>query len=110
MISRSNLNRPALSPRQRGEICMKPESIVFKAWQNGGNYKAVRGFCGEQPECPVCGGSGEYEGEHGPVGCQPCNSRLFQFIDYRGKRVFADDGDEIEKHEDGLHLISHSKP
>lgn len=80
-------------------------SIILKVWENGGNYSAISEFCGEQPPCPVCGGSGEYESEHGPKGCHPCNSRLFAFIDYRGKRVYADDGDTIERSEDGLHLL-----
>jgi len=82
------------------------ESITLKVWENGGNYKAISEFCGPQPPCHICGGSGEYEGDYGPVSCQPCNSRLFDFIDFRGKRVFADDGDIIEKRENGLHLIS----
>lgn len=81
------------------------EQISFKVWENGGNWIAVDAFCGPQPPCPVCGGSGEYEGEYGPKPCYPCNSRLFAFIDHLGKRVYADDGDTIEKQEDGLHLI-----
>lgn len=80
------------------------EKIILSIWENC-NYDQVNAFVGEQPPCPVCGGSGEYEGMYGPVGCQPCNSRLLPFIDYRGKRVYADDGDTIERHEDGLHLI-----
>lgn len=82
------------------------KSIIFRVWENGGNYQAISDFVGEQPLCPLCKGTGEYEGEYGPVGCQACNSRCFDFIDYRGKRVYADDGDTIERHEDGLHLIT----
>ena len=83
---------------------MSPESIVYRVWENGGNYREMDEFLGPQPECEVCGGTGEYEGEHGPKGCAPCNSRLFFFIDYRGRRVGADDGDQITKEPDGFHL------
>lgn len=83
---------------------MSYPSITLKVWEES-NYKEVEEFTGVQPECSRCGGSGEYEGTYGPMGCQPCNSRLYFFIDYRGKRVGADDGDTIERHEDGLHLI-----
>ncbi len=39
------------------------------------------GLCGltrEEHEgtCPVCGGSGEYEGDDGPRGCMPCLTGL----------------------------------
>lgn len=81
------------------------QSITYKVWENGGNYNAMVEFCGPEAECEVCHGRGEYEGEFGPIGCQPCNSRCFALIDYTGKRRYADDGDVIEKHEDGLHLI-----
>lgn len=69
------------------------------------NVEEVKKFIGEQPPCPTCGGYGEYEGAHGPVGCQPCNSRCIAFIDNTGKRVLADWGDTIKKTEDGLELI-----
>lgn len=69
------------------------------------NASEVHTFIGEQPPCPVCGGSGEYESEYGPKGCNPCNSRLIAFVDHTGKTVYADWGDSIEKREDGLRLI-----
>ena len=70
------------------------------------NCTEVMNFVGEQPECKVCGGSGEYESEYGPKGCNPCNSRLVPFVDHSGKTVYADWGDTIERHGDGLHLVS----
>ena len=70
------------------------------------NHAEVMAFIGEQPKCPVCDDLAEFEGEYGPEGCDPCNSRLYWFEDYRGKRVGADYGDRIERHPDGLHLLT----
>ena len=73
--------------------------------QNPDNTEVVIEFIGKQQPCPICGDYGEYEGEYGPVGCNPCNSRLIPFMNSEGKRVYADWGDEITKNEDGLELI-----
>ena len=45
-------------------------------------------------ECTLCGGTGEYEGEHGPKGCAACCSRLIAVKD-RGVVRYADWGDTI---------------
>jgi len=63
-------------------------------------------FVGETPACTICGGTGEYEGEYGPLGCQPCNSRLLTFIDYRGKEQHVDWGQSIELRYNGMHLVT----
>lgn len=70
------------------------------------NCREVVAFVGDVPPCPTCNDYGEYETGHGPQGCQACNSRCVPLIDYRGKRVFADWGDRIEKRNNGLHLIA----
>lgn len=64
------------------------------------NSRAVLDFIGPQPECKICGGRGEYEGSHGPVGCQPCNSRLI-IIRSQQPELHADWGQWILKYEDG---------
>lgn len=79
--------------------------IIYKVWENGGNYHNMVRFCGEEPKCLICEGTGEYEDEFGLHGCQLCNSRLFAFIDHSGKRVYADDGDRIERTTEGLKLV-----
>jgi len=73
------------------------------------NCTEVVAFVGPQPKCTVCGGSGEYESEYGPKGCNPCNSRLIPFVDHAGKTAYADWGDTIERREDGLHLIPENR-
>lgn len=73
------------------------------------NCDQVKAFIGYQPECSLCGGSGEYETEYGPKGCNPCSSRLVPFVDHTGKMVYADWGDTIERQENGLRLIPGSK-
>lgn len=87
------------------------DKITYKAptredgrWEPD-NSCSVQAFIGPQPPCPLCQDKGEYESEFGPKGCDPCNSRVIAFIDYTGKRVYADWGDSIEKREDGLHLV-----
>lgn len=74
------------------------------------NTKLVVAFVGPVPPCPTCDDRGEYETDHGPQGCMPCNSRLVDFIDHTGKRNYADWGDTIVRKPDGLHLIKAEKP
>ena len=76
-----------------------------------GNDKEFRNFIGEDnlPTCSTCGGYGEYETGYGPQGCMLCSSRLVQFIDYCGKKVLADWGDEVIKNPMGLMLIKNYK-
>ena len=69
------------------------------------NCEEVKLFIGPQPKCSICGGSGEFETEYGPKGCNPCNSRLISFVNCSGKTVYADWGDTIERRHDGLHKI-----
>jgi len=69
------------------------------------NVRDVLAFIGEQPKCPDCDGWGEYETEHGPQGCQPCNSRCIAFVDAQGVRVYADWGDTIIRTDAGLTLL-----
>ena len=65
--------------------------------------KEIYEFIGKENEyvCTVCDGSGEYEGEYGPQGCNLCNSRLIPFIDKDGKMQTADLCDEIIKDDSG---------
>jgi hypothetical protein len=78
--------------------------ITFK--DDYSNIKEIEEFVGGFWKCTICGGSGEYEGEYGPVSCGLCNSRLLPFIDGNGKLVMADWGDDIVKDENGkLRLI-----
>lgn len=62
------------------------------------NAEQVIAFIGEHniPKCDKCGGTGEYEGEHGPVGCQLCVSRLIPFIDANGEEQHLDWGDVVQ--------------
>lgn len=87
------------------EVTEAEASITFHVWGEHENYAEVSAFVGPQKKCEVCGGYGEYETGHGPAGCMPCNSRLFFFEDFLGHRVGADDGDVIERHSNGLHLV-----
>lgn len=80
------------------------EQIKYLVWEGGGNSKEMVAFCGPEPECKLCHGTGEYDTYYG-LGCGRCNSRFFAFIDFEGKMEFADDQDVIEKREDGLHLL-----
>lgn len=45
-------------------------------------------------ECKKCGGTGEYEGAYGPVGCAPCCSRLVA-VRQQGHVRYVDYGDTI---------------
>lgn len=45
-------------------------------------------------ECNVCGGTGEYESEHGPKGCAACLSRLIAVKVLAGVR-YIDYGDMV---------------
>ena len=80
--------------------------ITYQCYPEPDNTKEIEAFVGGFWECTTCGGYGEYESGHGPVGCDLCNSRLLPFVDSRGKVVMADWGDEIVKDENGgLRLI-----
>lgn len=69
------------------------------------NAKEVYDFIrGHWYHCNTCGGTGEYEGEYGPVACQLCCSRLISFIDCNGVRQDVDWGDYIVQKEDGFYL------
>lgn len=71
----------------------------------GDNCKEVYAFIGKDVyDCPKCHGTGEYEGEYGPIGCNLCNSRLIAFNSIDGVQ-YADWGDSIERTEQGLKLI-----
>ena len=69
------------------------------------NAQAVFKFIGKVPECSLCGGTGEYEGEYGPISCGGCCSRLIVFIDHKGNRNWIDWGQSVELHHDGMYLI-----
>lgn len=71
------------------------------------NYREAKAFLGERgfAKCKKCDGSGEYETNYGPVGCQPCNSRLIAVQTSRGVR-YADYGDRIVKNIDGTFYIA----
>jgi hypothetical protein len=86
--------------QDNGEL--RDDFIVYTSSPD--NCREVAKFIGDVPPCPICQDHGEYE-DNGPRGCQPCNSRCLPLVDYRGKRVYVDWGDRIERQEDGLHLI-----
>lgn len=69
------------------------------------NCRAVVEFIGPVPECPTCGGYGEYETEYGSRGCNECNSRLIPYIDQAGRRQYVDWGDTLIRTENGLQVI-----
>lgn len=47
------------------------------------------------PVCKTCGGTGEYETNYGPAGCNLCNSRLVPVM-FDGKEILLDYGSEID--------------
>jgi hypothetical protein len=46
-------------------------------------------------KCTTCGGTGEYESEQGPKGCNLCNSRLYPVITVDGRHFDLDYGDTL---------------
>ena len=79
--------------RKRSEVV---EAVLY----TGTNVPDVLAFIGSAyKKCSRCGGTGEYEGEYGPVSCQPCNSRLIPLRTLASPHgvVYADEGDWIIK-------------
>lgn len=89
--------------RAQAEGTFKLETFLY----DHDNYREAKAFLGERgfAKCKTCGGSGEYEGEYGPKGCQPCNSRCIAVQTRRGVK-YADYGDRIIKNIDGTFDIA----
>lgn len=78
----------------------------YRPAQGIDNTKKVVEFIGADAyKCPTCGGSGEYEAEDGPHGCNLCNSRLLAFVDANGNMKTVDWGEYIGRDEHGLHKL-----
>jgi dCMP deaminase len=76
-----------------------PEESLRYDWNN---YREAKDFLGANgfAKCKTCNGSGEYEGGHGPRGCQACCSRCIAVLTTVGVK-FADYGDHLVRFSDG---------
>ena len=68
------------------------EALQFYACAEG--FAAAREFVGADAKCRICGGSGEYEGEYGPLGCMACLVGAFYIETLEGQMAVLD-GDWI---------------
>jgi len=79
----------------------RKKPVVIEAIQyTPENGHEILDFIGDWfKKCDVCGGSGEYEGEYGPLGCQLCNSSLIAIrtLENPHGAVYADWNDWIIK-------------